>query len=253
MSSLRNAVKSRHVHRERHQPAARAHLGPLEKKKDYKVRAKYQNDKKKFLRTLHRKALNKNPDEFHFHMINSRLKDGKHYENVEDKELTVNDVNQDLTYITHRRSVEKKKIEKLKAQLHILDTDEEEPKNSHILFVDSEKEEKSADPAQLLETHPSLLGRSYNRLRTSQLAKMTNPIEEKSLNAKALLKTKSKAYKELVQRIARENKLRIMQDKLEVRKKLMVSKGKEEEKPKLVQEGTSTSAPVYRWPQIRKK
>ena len=36
-------------------------------------------------------------------------------------------------------------------------------------------------------------------------------------------KGKKKAYKELAQRIEREDKLRIMQDKLEVRKKLMVS------------------------------
>lgn len=35
--------------------------------------------------------------------------------------------------------------------------------------------------------------------------------------------TKAKAYKELAQRIERENKLRIMQEKLEVRKKIMVS------------------------------
>lgn len=35
-------------------------------------------------------------------------------------------------------------------------------------------------------------------------------------------KGKRKAYKELAQRIEREDKLRIMQEKLEVRKKLMV-------------------------------
>lgn len=47
---------------------------------------------------------------------------------------------QDLVYVTHRRNVERKKIEKLKAQLHLLDNVEEKPKNTHILFVDDEKE-----------------------------------------------------------------------------------------------------------------
>lgn len=252
MASLRNAMKSQHVHQERHQPEARKHLGPLEKKKDYKIRAKDQNNKKKVLKVLRRKALDKNPDEFHYHMINSQIKDGKHYENVEDEELVVNDVMQDLTYVAHRRSVEKKKIEKLKSQLHLLETDDDQPKNTHILFVDDEKEAKKSDPAKILDTHPALLGRSFNRLRLSQLAKLSD-VTTNSVDLKKILKSKSKAYKEIAQRIERENKLRIMQDKLEIRKKLMVSQARNEAKPKLVAEGTGSTAPVYKWPQIRKK
>lgn len=252
MSSLRNAMKSQRVHRERHQPEARKHLGPLEKKKDYKIRADDQNRKKKALKTLRRHALNKNPDEYHHHMVNSQLKDGEHHEKVEDEELSVGDVMQDLTYITHRRSVERKKIEKLKAQLHLLGA-EEQPKNTHILFVDNEKKAKKTSAAKLLDTHPALLGRSFNRVRLSQLANMSLDSGKDSSHIKKLLKSKSHAYKELAQRIERENKLRIMQEKLEVRKKLMASKGKDEEKPKLIAEGTSSTAPVYKWPQVRKK
>lgn len=33
-----------------------------------------QNDKKAALTVLRKKALNKNPDEFHYHMINSKIK-----------------------------------------------------------------------------------------------------------------------------------------------------------------------------------
>ena len=36
--------------------------------------------KEKALKVLRQKALDKNPDEFHFHMINSQVKEGRHYE-----------------------------------------------------------------------------------------------------------------------------------------------------------------------------
>ncbi|KAK3883168.1 hypothetical protein Pcinc_012500 [Petrolisthes cinctipes] len=251
MASLRNAMKSRQrVHRERHQPLTRQHLGPLEKKKDYRIRAKDQNDKKAALSILRKKALNKNPDEFHYHMINSKIKNGIHFEKVEDEELSVGDVAKDLTYVTHRRSMEKKQIDKLKARLHLLEP--HQPLNTHILFVDSEKEAKTADPAKMLDTHPLLLSRTFNRLRSSQLASLGSELSDPAY-FKQMSSGKRKAYKELAQRIQRENKLRIMQDKLEVRKKLMENKAKNGDQPKLVEPGTSTSAPVYLWPQIRKK
>ncbi|KAA0188275.1 hypothetical protein HAZT_HAZT000266 [Hyalella azteca] len=103
MSSFKNAMKTQKVHRERHQNEARAHLGPLEKKKDYKVRAADQSAKKKLLKKLHKRALEKNPDEFYFHMINSQTENGLHKEKVIVKELTCKDVLADLTYVKFRR------------------------------------------------------------------------------------------------------------------------------------------------------
>lgn len=68
------------LHRERRQPEHRKKLGYLEKKQDYKKRALDHNQKKERLRKLKNKALERNPNEFHFHMINSRVVDGVHQE-----------------------------------------------------------------------------------------------------------------------------------------------------------------------------
>lgn len=60
-------------HRERAQPAARARLGLLEKHKDYVLRARDHHRKRDTLKALRIRAANRNPDEFHFGMIKSRL------------------------------------------------------------------------------------------------------------------------------------------------------------------------------------
>merc|ERR1712137_450927 len=108
------------THRERHQPAARAHLGFLEKKQDYTARAKDFNEKKDALKLLHKRALNRNPDEFYFHMVRSLMEDGDHVEKPKDEECTPEQLKlmqtQDLKYIVHKRNVEAK-IEKLQSEL----------------------------------------------------------------------------------------------------------------------------------------
>ncbi|KAK7985351.1 hypothetical protein PG996_005408 [Apiospora saccharicola] len=68
MSSMRNAVQRRN-HKERSQPADRKKYGLLEKHKDYSLRAKDFNKKKSQLKSLKRKAEDKNEDEFYHGMI----------------------------------------------------------------------------------------------------------------------------------------------------------------------------------------
>lgn len=73
MSSFRNAVK-RITHKERDQPSARKKLGHLEKHKDYVKRARAFHKREDELKSLKKKAAERNPDEFYFGMVNQQTK-----------------------------------------------------------------------------------------------------------------------------------------------------------------------------------
>nr|OQO28180.1 hypothetical protein B0A51_04600 [Rachicladosporium sp. CCFEE 5018] len=75
MSSMRNAVQRRN-HKERAQPAERQKWGILEKHKDYSLRAKDHNLKKRKLSALKSKAADRNEDEFYFGMMSSQSRNG---------------------------------------------------------------------------------------------------------------------------------------------------------------------------------
>ncbi len=265
MSSLKNAMKSQKTHRERHQPEARQQLGLLEKKKDYRLRAKDYNQKRDTLKRLRKQALDKNPDEFYHHMINSQLVDGVHRESAKDEELTPEQVKlmqtRDLAYVVHKRTAEMRKIERLRANLHLLgmeredaEGEEEAPRmsNTHTFFVDSEEEKRRFDPAARLRTHPKLLGRTFNRPRMEDLESgrfSTSSLAEGA--SEEARKRRAKAYKELRQRMERERQLGVVQEKMEVRRHLQNKSG---QKPvEVVSKETKDSAPVLRWPTERKK
>lgn len=252
MSSWKKAAKAgQKTHRERHQPDARKHLGLLEKKKDYIARARNFQEKQATIKLLRKRALNKNPDEFHFHMINSKLTNGVHREKKE-AEHTPEQIKlmetQDINYIRYRKHIESRKINKLQSELHMLDTTNETP-NQHIFFTDDNEEMKNFDLAKRLDTHPALLSRRINRPRMNELSKLELP----ELDEKTVAKLQQKnhmSYMALAKRLKREHELTIVQEKLEMNAAL---KDRKITKPKCIKPGTKDSAPIYKWKYQRKR
>ena len=124
MSSLRNAVKRR-THKERSQPAERRKFGLLEKKKDYVLRARDFHKKEEALKVLRKKAANRNPDEFYFAMQKQRTVDGVHNANQDESNKYTQDElhlmkTQDVKYVAMKASMEAKKVERLRATLHMI-------------------------------------------------------------------------------------------------------------------------------------
>ena len=90
--------------------------------------------------------------------------------------------------------------------MHLIDV-EDMPKNQHRFFVDEFKEGKEFDPVKQFETHESLLNRKSNRLTLNQLEKLKMPDWVDDEFVKEMTKKRSKQYKELVQRVKRNESL----------------------------------------------
>ncbi|KAJ6663438.1 hypothetical protein lerEdw1_009517 [Lerista edwardsae] len=211
-------------HRERAQLGCRKHLGILEKKKDYKLRADDYHKKQNALRALRRKAQEKNPDEFYFKMTRVRLQDGVHVIKQEEEETTLEQQKlmktQDLKYIEMKRVAEAKKIERLKLELHLLEAAGKHP-NKHTFFFDTKKEVQRFDIATQLNTAPELVERVYNRPTLETLQKATIQGATNPALLKKLARQRKNRYNLLRQRIERERELFAIAQKLQVRKDLL--------------------------------
>ncbi|KAI9811181.1 MAG: hypothetical protein M1826_003302 [Phylliscum demangeonii] len=118
MSSMRNAIQRRN-HRERAQPQGREKWGILEKHKDYALRAADYKAKKARIKSLRRKAADRNPDEFYFGMMSAKVgKDGNKMGDRGNKALSQDAVRllktQDAAYLkvmTHKAKKETMALE----------------------------------------------------------------------------------------------------------------------------------------------
>ncbi|XP_010883669.2 probable U3 small nucleolar RNA-associated protein 11 [Esox lucius] len=255
MSSFRKALKSQQKnHKERSQPGFRKHLGHLEKKKDYKLRADDYAKKQNTLTALRKKALDKNPDEFYFKMVRSQLKDGEHVANKAKgaEETTTQEERKlmrtkDLRYVELKRVAEAKKIDRLKSELHLLEADGKQ-KNKHTFFVDSKAEVADFDLAAHLDTAPELVDRVYNRptFRTLESRSIQGAVEFPAI--KKLAKQRKLQYRILSQRIEREKKLFVISQKIQTRKDLQ-----DKNKKVRVSKETVNAAAVYKFEAKRKR
>jgi len=228
MSSLRNAVK-RITHKERSQPTARLKLGLLEKKKDYKIRSTDYHRKQDELKTLKRKASERNPDEFYFGMKNAEVKAGRHRKleawTAKEKEMEIGPEavrlmkTQDLGYVRMRAMVDLRKVERLEASLHLLgdatvEGEEEEgdakrtKRGKHTIFVGSAKQATNFDVAEYFDTVPEMAGRAFNRPRKEQLIQMAAATNDDEYNDGEQQQKKEISLKESIREEKRIKKLR---------------------------------------------
>ncbi|KAJ3410014.1 UTP11-like, U3 small nucleolar ribonucleoprotein [Chytridiales sp. JEL 0842] len=274
MSSLRKAIPQK-THRERSQLKSREGLGLLEKKKDYTLRSRDFKDKQKRIKAMKEKAMFRNPDEFYFGMINAKTKGGvakKERNQQFDAETLKLLKTQDQGYVNYHRSINLKKLEKMKHSFHFTDdadtqmkeyTGEEEEeeegededdiatsanksKPKHTIFVDDEDEARHFDPAAHFNTPPELLSRRFNRPRASTLEEAESMIPTGQL-AERVQTLRSKTERELKSREDREAKLRKLQMEMEQQKNLM---GKGSKKKVGVDKN---GLAIYKWKQERKR
>lgn len=177
--------------------------------------------KQNALKLLQKKALDKNPEEFHFHMTKAQLKGGVHYDiRDDDKELTADEMklmqSQDINYIQRKRMIEMNKIERLKQSLHLIDC-EDKPKNKHIFFVDNESEKKRFNFAERMKIDEKLLKLGFNVANCDKFGEQK--VTEADIEEMAYLRNKS--YKELAKRMERLKFLDILYKKMDVKRKLI--------------------------------
>ncbi|CAG8444838.1 5580_t:CDS:2 [Ambispora gerdemannii] len=247
MSSLRNSVQRRN-HKERAQPYKRERYGILEKHKDYVLRARDYHAKQERLKKLREKAYFRNPDEFYFKMINSKTKGGVHAS--ERNDAFSGDVikllkSQDLNYIKTQRDIGKKKIEKLQNQLHFLVTNDDE--DNERVENEGTKNMKNFDPAKHFNTLPELVNRKFNRPRIEMLEKQVLVSPEDSKQLQKMQNERNSKYKELVDRLEREEKFVTLEQEL-ITQKNLISKGRRK-KIGIDKNGLA----VYKWKNDRKK
>lgn len=264
MSSLRNAVK-RITHKERAQPQARANLGILEKKKDYKVRAIDYHRKENRIKAMRQAAAMRNPDEFYFGMHKAQVhEDGKHRKTreAERKEFeeqvgheTVRIMkDQDLGYIRMKKQQDAKKMEKLRESHQLIGAP---TKRKHVVFVESVNEVETFDAAEHFETIPEFVPRAHNRLRKDDIQRMATAdnigdqlskedmavqLREQRKLAKKLARAKDVAYREITGRQKRIASLSRAEAHL-VTEKLVASKGRKR-KIKAAENGQPAQ---YKW------
>ena len=225
-ASMRNALQRRN-HKERSQPAERAKWGLLEKKKDYQLRSRDYNAKKRALKALKAKVSLRNPDEFNFGMINARTNKGikiAHRGDVGGTALE-NDVvkvmkTQDAGYIRVLGGEERAKIRGLEEGLGFIG--EGGGRDRHTVFVDDEEEAKNFDAVEYFGTVEGVVERGWNRLRKEQIPIVKEEeVEGEKKERVKMAKERRQKYRELEARMRRLKDLEKMEREVDEQKARM--------------------------------
>jgi len=224
MSSWAKASKTgQKFHKERGQIKNREFLGLLEKKKDYKLRALDYQRKREQIKNVKRKIQERNPDEFYFNMVNTKLEDGMHQLKNKYQQFTEDEIklmkSQDKNYIRMHQQIERKKIEKMQSSLNLVDSANKDSQNKHRFYADDREEIKAFDPLKQFNTDEKMLMNKVNRMTVEQCKKIMekNPdLFEKDF-VRGMLKRREKKSKELETRIKREKSLRKLEDNYDLK------------------------------------
>lgn len=167
----------RKEHKERTQPAARRHLGQLEKHKDHVIRSKKRKVKVQRLLQLKRAAAQRNPDEFDIGMTKAVMDVASGRMKARRKLLTpegrLSDMKQAMSlntrnvqYLEHKAQSDYHRARELLEEGASTALTAGKPVNKHTVFVEDEEEFKQfntmkffdATP-QMMEQHPALRGK----------------------------------------------------------------------------------------------
>lgn len=244
MSSFSKNLIPRRIHKERSQPELRvAKHGLLEKKRDYKLRAKDRNRKLLRLKLLKEKAAFRNRDEFYYGMINAKTDDGRVRKTLNlneknalpiahrDREQRLLAETQDSAYVDMKLRAEMAKVERLRRGLHF-NVDKQETKRKHIRFVDTEEEQEKVVDELKRKDEGKQEGKYSARMQ------------------RALDRLKAKSYQQLQLHDQRKQKLLNVYQDIQVEKNLLQKGRRVMKTPPNKETG---APPVYRWLQERKR
>lgn len=255
-------------------------MGLLEKKKDYKQRARDFHRKEDAIHALEVKAAFRNPDEFYHRMERTKKIDGKHQDLEKDLPPSLADTLQlqtsDIAYLRMRRTMEARKVDALKGRLAMArDLDSDELKSKHTVFVDDPEDAAQFDEEEYFDTKQEYLTRAFNRptraaieegtdsivigsdvapltpsstkhlKRSKRSSSYSDPTQLSKADLKRLERQRSLAYGELASRMRREDQLDDALDRLQLRHNLH----KDSNVMKLKRAGKV----VYKWRPQRKR
>jgi len=154
---------------------------------------------------------------------------------------------QNMGYLQVHRGAEASRIEKLRENLHFIDT-EAGPQNRHTIFVDDDEEAETFDKAEYFDTDEAFVDRAFNRPTKDRLKKGSIIVGGDPKSMSRAFQNRKKAYNELEQRMKRKAKMDNALAHMELYKNLS-KKGQRFK----VQDGKDGKPPVYKWKQERKR